>query len=91
MPLELGYNIFADPFDFGYAISDGYGYYKIGLGYSINNWSFEGSWNQSSLKAYPGVDKKTVSEDGNFVFMITYAFDIGKQTVVEEKADMTRD
>lgn len=91
VPLELGYNIFADPFDFGYAISDGYGYYKIGLGYSIKNWSFEGSWNQSSLKAYPGVDKKTVSEDGNFVFMITYAFDIGKQTVVEEKADMTRD
>lgn len=85
VPLELGYDVFADPFDFGYAISDGYGYYKLGLSYTIKNWNFEGSWNQSSLKAYPGIDKKTVSENGNFVFMITYAFDIGKQLVTEEK------
>lgn len=91
VPLELGYDVFADPFDFGYAISDGYGYYKLGLGYTIKNWSFEASWNQSSLKAYPGVEKKTVSENGNFVFMITYAFDIGMQPVMEETPDMAHD
>jgi uncharacterized protein (TIGR02001 family) len=81
IPVELGHDFFADPFDFGAAVSDSYSYAKLGLGYTINNWYFEGSYNKTSLDAaYPGADKDAIAANGKFVLMVTYNFTLGKSS-----------
>jgi uncharacterized protein (TIGR02001 family) len=78
IPLEVGHNFFAEPFDFGAAVSDSYSYVKLGLGYTVNDWYIEGSYNATDLDAaYPGADKDAIAANGKFVLMVTYNFTLG--------------